>query len=339
MGWTLEATIMGPQGDPGPPGAQGEPGTPGAQGPPGEAGPTGATGSAGAPGPAGPPGPGTTPEEIQDVVGAMATDSATIDYSYDDTAGTFTGDVKNSSITYAKLQNVSATDRLLGRSTAGAGVVEEIVCTPLARTLLDDTTQAAMQTTLGVSASSAVQPLDPTLTALAGLATGANQLPYSTGTDTFTQTLLTAAGRALLDDADAAAQRTTLGLGTVATQAYTEGTFTATGTGFGGTAPTGTARYVQIGKQVTLYLPELSGTSNATTFGVTGLPAALWPTYVTAGIFQAVRVRDNGNIGPAGMLLVSAAGAINLYTAPNGTGWTAAGTKTLYECSLAYCLP
>lgn len=55
-----------------------------------------------------------------------------------------------------------------------------------------------------------LQPLDATLTALAGLATGANKLAYSTGTDTFTQTDLTSAGRALRDDADATAQRTTL---------------------------------------------------------------------------------------------------------------------------------
>jgi hypothetical protein len=56
------------------------------------------------------------------------------------------------------------------------------------------------------------QPLDATLTALAGLATGANKLAYSTGTDSFAQTDLTLAGRALLDDATAAAQRTTLGI-------------------------------------------------------------------------------------------------------------------------------
>ena len=62
------------------------------------------------------------------------------------------------------------------------------------------------------------QPLDATLTALAGLATGANKLPYSTGTDTFSQADLSAAGRALIDDADASAQRTTLGLGTAATR-------------------------------------------------------------------------------------------------------------------------
>lgn len=37
-----------------------------------------------------------------------------------------TGGITNSAVTYAKIQNVSATDRLLGRDTAGAGVIEEL---------------------------------------------------------------------------------------------------------------------------------------------------------------------------------------------------------------------
>ena len=52
-------------------------------------------------------------------------------------------------VTYAKIQNVSATDKLLGRSTAGAGDVEEIDCTAAARTVLDDATVAAMLATMG----------------------------------------------------------------------------------------------------------------------------------------------------------------------------------------------
>lgn len=80
--------------------------------------------------------------------------------------GTFAATIANDAVTYAKLQNVSATDKVLGRSTAGAGNAEEIACT--------------------------------------------------------------AAGRALIDDADAAAQRTTLGLGTLATQS---GTFSGTSSG------------------------------------------------------------------------------------------------------------
>ncbi|MCL5494427.1 gp53-like domain-containing protein [Enterobacter roggenkampii] len=43
-----------------------------------------------------------------------------------------------------------------------------------------------------------LQPLDATLTALAGLATGANKLPYFTGTDTASQTDLTSVGRDII---------------------------------------------------------------------------------------------------------------------------------------------
>jgi hypothetical protein len=48
------------------------------------------------------------------------------------------------------MQNVSATDKLLGRSTAGAGDVEEIACTSAGRALLDDADNTAQRTTLGL---------------------------------------------------------------------------------------------------------------------------------------------------------------------------------------------
>lgn len=53
-------------------------------------------------------------------------------------------------VSYAKIQNVSATDKLLGRSTAGAGTVEEITCTAAGRALIDDADAAAQRTTLGL---------------------------------------------------------------------------------------------------------------------------------------------------------------------------------------------
>jgi uncharacterized protein (TIGR02145 family) len=40
-----------------------------------------------------------------------------------------TAKIANSNVTYGKIQNVSATDRVLGRTTAGAGVIEEIATT------------------------------------------------------------------------------------------------------------------------------------------------------------------------------------------------------------------
>lgn len=61
-----------------------------------------------------------------------------------------TAGIVNSAVTYAKIQNVSATDKLLGRSTAGAGVVEEIPCTSAGRALIDDADAAAQRTTLGL---------------------------------------------------------------------------------------------------------------------------------------------------------------------------------------------
>lgn len=58
----------------------------------------------------------------------------------------------------------------------------------------------------------AQQPLDSTLTALAGLTTAVDQMIYSTGADTFAMTTLTAFGRTLIDDVDAATARGTLGV-------------------------------------------------------------------------------------------------------------------------------
>lgn len=58
--------------------------------------------------------------------------------------------IDNQAVTYAKIQNVSATDTLLGRSSAGAGSIEEVTCTAAGRALLDDADATAQRTTLGL---------------------------------------------------------------------------------------------------------------------------------------------------------------------------------------------
>ena len=98
-----------------------------------------------------------------------------------------------------------------------------------------DGVTSAIQTQLN-----AKQNADPTLTALAGLATGGNKLAYSTGVNVFAETSLTSFARTLLDDADAAAARATLGAVTALEawpvgSVYTSVTATSPATLFGGT--------------------------------------------------------------------------------------------------------
>jgi hypothetical protein len=222
--------------------------------------------------------------------------------------------IDNDAVPYAMIQNVSTTDRLLGRQTAGAGDVEEITCTSAGRALLDDVDAAAQRTTLGLGTlatqsgtfsgtSSGTNTGDQTITLtndVTGSGTGSfattianDAVTYakmqnvsatdrilgrqSAGSGDVEEITCTAAGRALLDDVDAAAQRTTLGLGTLATQSGTfSGTSSGTNTGdqnlFSTIAVSGQSSVVADATSDTLTLANggsIAITTNATSDTVT----------------------------------------------------------------------
>ncbi|MBV6642872.1 MAG: hypothetical protein KI791_19300, partial [Cyclobacteriaceae bacterium] len=85
------------------------------------------------------------------------------------------------------------------------------------QSLLGSADYSTARSNLGLAIGTDVQAYDAGLNSISGLTTAADQMVYTTASDTYAVTDLTAAGRAILDDANAAAQRTTLGLGSLST--------------------------------------------------------------------------------------------------------------------------
>ncbi|HTE57874.1 MAG TPA: hypothetical protein VK694_03940 [Verrucomicrobiae bacterium] len=139
------------------------------------------------------------------------------------TAGSAVATIANDAVTYAKIQNVSATDRLLGRSTPGAGDIEEIVLTAFGRSLIDDVNASDARATIGAQAT------DATLTALAAYNT--NGLVTQTAADTFTgRTIMGVANEITITDGNGVAGNPTLGIPTAVTftgKTITGGTYSS----------------------------------------------------------------------------------------------------------------
>ena len=88
------------------------------------------------------------------------------DITVSSSGATFT--IDNDAVTYAKIQNVSATDRLLGRDSSGAGIIEEIA-------------PSAVRTMLGLAASA---PTDTTTASIISSGTiSDDRLPATISSD------------------------------------------------------------------------------------------------------------------------------------------------------------
>jgi len=110
-----------------------------------------------------------------------------------------------------------AADRLPYFNAANTAALA--VLSAYGRSLIDDADATAARTTLGLGPLATLD--SAALNALGTLTPASDRLPYFDSSTTSALATFTAFGRSLIDDADAAAARTTLGLGTAATQTVT----------------------------------------------------------------------------------------------------------------------
>ncbi len=88
---------------------------------------------------------------VAEISGGGIDDGDKGDITVTNSGATFT--IDNDAVTYAKIQNVSATDRLLGRDSSGAGIIEEIAPSAV-RTMLGLASSATTDTTNASNISS-----------------------------------------------------------------------------------------------------------------------------------------------------------------------------------------
>lgn len=103
----------------------------------------------------------------------------------------------------------SATDKGLHFTGSGTAATHDL--TAFGRSLLAAVAAANARTTLGLIIGTDVQAQDAELQAIAGLTSAADRLPYFTGSGTASLATFSAFARSLIDDADAAAARATIG--------------------------------------------------------------------------------------------------------------------------------
>lgn len=165
--------------------------------------------------------------------------------------------------------------------------------TSFGRTLAGSADAAAARSTLGVVIGTDVQAYDAELQALAGLVSAADRVPYFTGSGTAALATFTSFGRSLVDDADAAAARTTLGA--AASGAVTASGLTASATDrLVGRSTAGSGALEEVA--CTSFGRSLIDDANAATARTTlGLGALAVEGLVRAGFIDAAAI-DSGDL-------------------------------------------
>ncbi|RUR35983.1 hypothetical protein EKO26_24105, partial [Citrobacter portucalensis] len=103
-------------------------------------------------------------------------------------------------------------NKAIRQATFIASVLAQFICDKSGSDVLDDGNVAGLVTKLVSAMNKTSQPLDATLTALAGLVGAANKLPYFNGDDTAALTDLTSVGRDIIGKTDIAAVLQYLGI-------------------------------------------------------------------------------------------------------------------------------
>jgi len=223
-------------------------------------------------------------------LGTLATQSGTFSGT---SSGTNTGDQTAASLGLTIGTNAQANDAGL---TSIAGLTTESgnyiyatandvyttgVITSFGRSLVDDADASTSRTTLGLAIGTDVQAYDAGLLSIAALTTAADRYIYTTANDVYTTGVITSFGRSLVDDADASTCRTTLGLGTLATQS---GTFSGTSSGTNTGDQTAASLSLTIGTNVQAYDAGLTSIAALTTVSGSYLYTTANDVYTT-GIY------------------------------------------------------